>query len=297
MNAKVTVLGLGPVGTALAEAFLAAGHRTTVWAGTPGWADALAGRGAVEAGSAAEAVAASPLVVIRMGTYEAVREVLDPVAAAGGLGGRCLVNLTPGSPPHARAAADWARRHGADYLDGAVMTTSPPGIGNPDFPVLYSGSRPAFDGHREVLAALGEPVHLGTDTALASVYDTALLGLMWAALAGWLHGAALVGADGPGGNETAAAFTEVADRWLKTVSGLMRSYAPQVDSGQYPGGELTLHLHRSAMDLLIHASELRGVASDLPELLRELSARAIEAGHGDDSYARLVEVMRKNVRP
>ncbi|MFI9235329.1 NAD(P)-dependent oxidoreductase [Streptomyces sp. NPDC053079] len=292
----MTVLGLGSIGTALAEVLVAAGHRTTVWDGTPGAGEALAGKGAVAAGSAAEAVAASPLVVIRMTTYEVVREVLDSVTA-GAFEGRGIVNLTPGSPLHARAAADWARRHGAGYLDGVITATSPPGIGNPGFPVLFSGSRAAFDKHREVLAALGEPVHLGTDTALASVYDTALLGLMWSTLAGWLHGAALVGADGPGGNETATAFTDVADRWLKTVGPLMRSYAEQVDSGQYQGDGITLRLHRSAMDLLVHASELRGVAPDLPELLRELTGRAIEAGHGDDGYARLVEVMRRNDRP
>lgn len=35
MRAKVTVLGLGPMGAALASAFLAAGHPTTVWNRTP----------------------------------------------------------------------------------------------------------------------------------------------------------------------------------------------------------------------------------------------------------------------
>ncbi|MEU4210891.1 NAD(P)-binding domain-containing protein [Streptomyces sp. NPDC026206] len=292
MNAKVTVLGLGSVGTALAGALLAAGHRTTVWDRTKGTSQAPAGSGgAVRAGSATEAVTASPLVVICMATYEAVREALESVAA-GGLDGRSVVNLTPGSPLDARAAADRARQHGARYLDGVLMP-APPGIGNRHSLVLCSGSRSVFDDHRRTLAALGEPVNLGTDTALASVYDTALLGLMWSTLAGWLHGAVLVGSDGPGGNETATAYTRVAGRWLETVGRLMETYAQQIDSGQYPGDELTLHRHRSTLDLLVHASELRGVACDLPELLRELAGRAIAAGHGGDSYARLAEVMRK----
>ncbi|MFI1256453.1 hypothetical protein ACH4U6_22155 [Streptomyces netropsis] len=42
-------------------------------------------------------------------------------------------------------------------------------------------------------------MYLGTDPALPSVYDTALLGLLWSALTGWLQGVALVGVDGPGG--------------------------------------------------------------------------------------------------
>ncbi|MER6985206.1 NAD(P)-binding domain-containing protein, partial [Streptomyces carpinensis] len=38
----VSVLGLGPMGTALASAFLAAGHPLTVWNRTPGRAGGLA---------------------------------------------------------------------------------------------------------------------------------------------------------------------------------------------------------------------------------------------------------------
>ncbi|MEV5240367.1 NAD(P)-binding domain-containing protein [Streptomyces cinnamoneus] len=293
MNTHVTVLGLGPMGSALAGAFLAAGHRTTVWNRTPGKAAALVGQGAVEAESAAEAVAAGPLIVVCLATYEAVREVLHPLADA--TAGRSLVNLTSGSPPHARETACWAERHGAAYLDGSVMTT-PPGIGDPDVLVLYSGSRAAFDDHRATLSALAEPVHLGTDAALASVYDTALLSLMWSTLAGWLHGTALVGADGPGGNASARAYTDVARRWMTTVGRFMTAYAPQIDAGRYPGDDFPLRLHRSTMDLLVHASELRGVESGLPELLRDLTGRAIAAGHGEDSYARLVEFMRKDTR-
>ncbi|AHH97786.1 hypothetical protein KALB_4424 [Kutzneria albida DSM 43870] len=287
----MTVLGLGPMGTTLAKAFLTAGHRTTVWNRTPGRAGNLAVRGAAEVALAAEAVDASPLVVVCLATYEAVHEVLVPIADQ--LVGRTVVNLTSGSPVHARETAAWVERQGADYLDGVIMTV-PSGIGNQDFLLLYAGSQAAFDGSRGILVALGHPVYLGADAALASVYDTALLSLMWGTLTGWLHGVALIGADGPGGNVTATTYTTVADRWMKTVRAFMRSYAPQVDSGQYPGGEFTLELHQKTMDILAHASELRGVASGLPELVKELTGRAIAAGHGNDSYARLVEFIRRD---
>ncbi|GAA3079292.1 hypothetical protein GCM10020000_76170 [Streptomyces olivoverticillatus] len=48
--ANVTVIGLGAIGTALAGALVAAGHRTTVWNRTPGKGDALVEMGAVELG-------------------------------------------------------------------------------------------------------------------------------------------------------------------------------------------------------------------------------------------------------
>ncbi|MFD0381562.1 hypothetical protein ACFQ2B_01255 [Streptomyces stramineus] len=46
------------------------------------------------------------------------------------------------------------------------------------------------------------------------------------------------------------------------------------------------------MEILVHAGELRGISSGMPELIRDLIGRAVAAGHGGDSFARLVEFMR-----
>ncbi|CAM5598147.1 6-phosphogluconate dehydrogenase OS=Streptomyces antimycoticus OX=68175 GN=SSPO_095210 PE=3 SV=1 [Streptomyces antimycoticus] len=51
-HSAVTVLGLGPMGRALAGAFLDAGLRTTVWNRTAGRDGELVERGAVSAPSA-----------------------------------------------------------------------------------------------------------------------------------------------------------------------------------------------------------------------------------------------------
>jgi len=288
-NSAVTVLGLGPMGTALAAAFLAADHPTTVWNRTPSRADGPVRAGATAATSAAEAVMATPLTVVCLANGDVVRDVLTPLA--GELAGRTLVNTTSGSPPHAREMAQWARAHDIDYLDAVLMTT-PVGIGDPNSLQLYAGSRTAFDARRATLAALGSPIHVGTDSALASVYDTALLGLMWGTLTGWLHAVALIGADGPGGNVSATAFTEVADRWMGSVRAFMNGYAAQIDDGHYPGGEFPLELHAHTMGILAHASRLRGVEPTLPDLYGDMTRRALAAGHGDDSFARLIEFIR-----
>ncbi|MGW7328915.1 NAD(P)-binding domain-containing protein, partial [Streptomyces sp. NPDC054840] len=61
---SLTLLGLGDMGTAIARTWLAAGHPLTVWNRTPAKAGALAAEGAAVAASAADAVAASALVVV-----------------------------------------------------------------------------------------------------------------------------------------------------------------------------------------------------------------------------------------
>ncbi|WP_367131471.1 MULTISPECIES: NAD(P)-dependent oxidoreductase [Streptomyces] len=286
---KVTVLGLGSMGTALAGALLEAGHETTVWNRSAGKGEALAARGAARAGTAAEAVAASPLVIVCLSDYEAVHGVLDPLAE--GLRGRTLVNLTSGTPEQARESASLAAARGIGYLDGAIMST-PPGIGSPQVMLLYSGSSQAFAEHRETLASLGDPVSLGEDAGAASLYDTALLGMMWATLGGWLQGVALTGAD----EVDAATFTPVAIRWMTAVNGFMSTYAPQVDAGVYPGDDATLDVHLGAIGHLVHASAARGLDPRLPELFKALVEQAVAAGHGGDSYARLIETVRAGGR-
>lgn len=288
MNAHypaVTVLGLGSMGSALAAALSDRGHPTTVWNRSAHKAEALVARGALPAATAGEAVAASPLIVACVLDYDALRTVLDPVADT--LAGRTLVNLTSGSPEQARETAEWARSHGADYLDGAIMTT-PPGVGSPEMMFFYSGPEPVFEAHRPILAALGDPLYLGADPGTASLYDAALLGLMWAVLTGWLHGTALVGAEGT----QATAFTPVAVRWLTAVAGFMTTYAPQVDAGRYPGDDATVDVQIATIDHLLHAAEARGLDNALPALLKATMERAKAAGHGSDSYASVIEVLR-----
>ncbi|MFD3607324.1 NAD(P)-dependent oxidoreductase [Streptomyces atroolivaceus] len=281
----VTVIGLGSMGSALATVLLERGHPTTVWNRSAHKARSLADRGALLATSPEEAIAASPLTITCVLDHEALHALLDPVADA--LAGKVLVNLTSGSPEQAHEAEAWARSHAFDYLDGAIMTT-PPGVGSAETMFLYSGSHAAFEAHRPTLASLGDPLHLGTDPGLASLYDAALLGLMWSTMTGWLHGTALVGAE----KTRATDFTPVAIRWLTAVTGFLTTYAPQVDAGRYPGDDATVDVQIAAVGHLIHAAAARGIDNALPELLKSAMERARAAGHGSDSYASVIEILR-----
>ncbi|MGW1373246.1 NAD(P)-dependent oxidoreductase [Streptomyces sp. NPDC002446] len=281
----VTVLGLGSMGSALATALLERGHPTTVWNRSAHKSEPLVALGARPAATPEEALAASPLIIACVLDYEALHSVLDPLT--GSLAGKVLVNLTSGSPEQAHEASAWARSHGADYLDGAIMTT-PPGVGSPEMMFLYSGSGAVFEAHRPTLAALGDPLHLGTDPGLASLYDSALLGLMWSTMTGWLHGTALVGAE----RTPATAFTPLAIRWLTAVTGFLTTYAPQVDAGHYPGDDATIDVQIAAIDHLIHAASARGIDNALPQLLKATMERTKAAGHGQASYASVIEVLR-----
>jgi 3-hydroxyisobutyrate dehydrogenase-like beta-hydroxyacid dehydrogenase len=280
---QISVLGLGLMGQALAGAFVRDGHAVTVWNRTGAKAAPLVAQGARLAGSAAEAVAASPLVIVCVSDYGVVREIVPA-----GLDGRVVVNLTSGTSAQAREAAEWAAGQGATYLDGAIMAV-PPAIGSKDTVILYSGPRSAFDRYEPELRSLGAgTTYLGADHGLASLHDVAVLGLMWSILNGFLHGAALLGAAGIKATQLTPILTDA----IGTVAEWLPGYARQIDDGAYPALDSTLDTHVAAMGHLIHESEALGVDAELPRLIKSLAERAVADGHGGDSYPVLVEQFR-----
>jgi 3-hydroxyisobutyrate dehydrogenase-like beta-hydroxyacid dehydrogenase len=280
----VSVLGLGALGAAVARAFLDHGHPATVWNRTAGKSDDLLARGAVLAAAPEDAVVASPLVVVCVSDYGVVRSILGDSNPA--LGERVVVNLASGTPESARQMADELQQRDAGYLDGAAMSGTRL-VGDPGALFLFSGPDTAFKQHQAILESLGSVVHLGSDAGLASLYDTALFGTAWGALAGFLHGVALVGAEGV----DPPTFAAVAVRHLRFVTQLMTEHARQIETGRFPADDGTIAVHAAAMQHLIRTSRTLKISADVPELIHTLLSRSIASGRGDAGIASVIDVI------
>ncbi len=281
MTTPVTVLGLGAMGSALARAFLAAGHPTTVWNRSP-----RALPGAAVAPDPAAAVRAAPLVVVCLLDTPAVDTVLR---AAGDLRERTVVNLTSSTPEDARAVAGWVTAAGARYVDGTVMVPTPM-VGTPDALVLYSGDTAAFTEHRAALAALGGELDLlGDDPGRAAVFDLGMLDVFFTGMTAFLHAAALVGADGV----PAATFLPYARRILALLDPTFGELARDVDAGEHPGDADTLDMELTALDHIVQTSRARGIDATVAAIPRALVAAAVTAGHGKDGFSRVIDALRR----
>ncbi|MFE6594337.1 NAD(P)-binding domain-containing protein [Streptomyces sp. BB1-1-1] len=288
--AAVTVLGLGPMGRALAEAFVAAGLRTTVWNRTPGRDADLVARGAVSARSAEEAVAASPLTVVCVVNYDASDAVLRQDAVTAALKGRTVVNLSADTPERARDTAEWAGRHGVRYLDGAIMTPTPT-IGTDDAVFLHSGPEELYREHRPVLAALGGThTHLGEDPGRAAAYDIALLDIFWTAMAGYTHALAVARAEGVTGAELAPFAQGIA----AILPPLFTEFAADTDAGSYSGELNPITSAASTMAHVVHASEAHGIDASVMRVIEGQARRVIALGHGTDGFTRVAEVIGRS---
>lgn len=283
----VTVIGLGEMGFALAGAFLDGGHPTTVWNRTPEKADPLVAKGADRSATVRDAVAASPLVVVSVQGNATARAVLE--SSGDVLSGRSVLNLTDGTSEEARAVAEWVGDQGARYLHGQIMTIAP-GIGGAETVIFYGGSHAVFDHFRPTLQLIGgRGTLISADAGIPALYGMAVHGTMWGALNGFLHAAALLSSEG-------IEVRRFLDDAGPSVAALLASFpgiADEVDRGEYATPYGALQHHRPSVEDLVRESRARNIDVEFPGYTLGLVNKAVEDGHADDSYSRLVEHFRQ----
>ncbi|MGV0815219.1 NAD(P)-binding domain-containing protein [Mycolicibacterium boenickei] len=280
MSTTVSVLGLGPMGQALAGALVAANHRTTVWNRTPGKADALRARGAVWAETPAAAVAASDLILVNVVDQATADAVLE--AAGDAIAGRVIVGLSSDIPDSAHRTAELVSARGGRYLDGAIMTPTDT-IGTRSASILFAGPRDVFDAHLPVFDALANVSWVGADVGRAAAFDMALLDVFWTSVSGFVHALAMAGAHGitPGellphaGNIAAILppiFGEIADR---------------VEADRHTDASASVSSVAASVRHLIAASGSAGLDAGALEAFRGYVDAAVAAGHGADEISRI----------
>lgn len=282
---SVTVIGLGPMGHAMASTYLDRGYRVTVWNRTPQRADSLVARGAQLADSVESALLANDLVVLSLTDYDAVYAILEQAPHA--LTGRTVANLTSDTPAKAREAAAWLAERGAVQITGGVQVP-PPGIGAADAATYYSGPADAVEKHRAALEVLTTIDYLGEDAGLAALYYQVGIAMFWTGLIGYLQGQAMAAANGI----SAGQFLESAVKTMDFAY-FLKFYAPRIDAGDHSGDVDNLGMALASLTHVVHAAEDSGVDASLATAVLDLVRRGVEAGHGRDSLTSLMEVMKR----
>ncbi|MGX1548498.1 NAD(P)-dependent oxidoreductase [Streptomyces adustus] len=283
----VTVLGLGPMGRALAAAFLAARHPVTVWNRTPGKEGDLVDQGAVAARSVEDAVKTGEVIVACLIDYDAVRATLEPAQAS--WENRWLVNLTSGEPAQARRMSRWAASHGIDYLDGAVLTLTPT-IGTPSAAVILSGSRHVYEAVQETMNAVrGTVTHLGDDPGRACAYEVALLDIFATSVHGIAHAFALAAAEGIEPRRFAVLATGIGGLLPEMIT----RFAGQIEAGHYPGDRSTIASAASGITHVINAASGHGIDVGMLAAAKGVIDRAVADGYGPQGLARLTTVLHR----
>ncbi|UGU15538.1 NAD(P)-binding domain-containing protein [Sinomicrobium kalidii] len=287
---KISVIGLGNMGYRLAELLIANNYEVTVWNRTANKADTLVSKGAVLAGSAAEAIAASPVTVICVYDYKAAKAILHNGEVTAKLRGKTLIELTTGSPAEADDAESWAQRYGAAYLDGAIQA-APDQMGRTDTSILISGKETVFKANESLLGVFGGNVsYLGSHAGAASTMDLATLSYLYGSILGFFHGARIVESQGM----NVEAYGSLAAAISPTFGEFLEHEGKVIRDGDFKISQSPMRISVEAVERILEQAGESGINAELPRLASGLFQRAKAAGYEGEELAALIKVLRKS---
>ncbi|WNG61482.1 NAD(P)-dependent oxidoreductase [Archangium gephyra] len=287
-SVKIAVVGCGLMGSALARAFSAAGHDVAVWNRTPGKARAVGG-GTVAMEDLVGAVSGRELVVVSLSNYATSFEVFSAKGVASALAGTTLVQLTSGSPADARSGLEWAKTHGVDYLDAAILAY--PGFVATDYAtVFYAGSRPVFDRHLETLQAIAKnSVYVDEKIGSAATLDCAILEAYYGSSLAFLHAAAMCKAEGL----DPKTFFSQKNSFLGLISVTADAAQGMIENNDFSGDQCSLNTHVAAIEHIVRLSKDARLSARFPKELLDNYKRALSAGLGDKELPAVFQTLTK----
>lgn len=275
----VGLIGLGNMGSALAERLLGAGYPLTVHNRSPEKAADLLARGAAPAETAGELAAAADIVVTSLSDDAALEAVAAEIVSQAGPG-TVLVDTSTVSPEASARVAVQAARAAVDYLRAPVSGN--PGVvraGNVTF--IVSGPRAALERVEPMLLAVGRAVHVVGDGEQARIVKLSI-NLVIAGLAQLMSEALVLG-------EASGVEREA----LLEAMGDSAAGAPFVKYKTEPllrddySATFTTSLMEKDIDLVLEAAVAAGVQLPVAGELKRLVRSTVEAGYGDDDFMAL----------
>jgi 3-hydroxyisobutyrate dehydrogenase-like beta-hydroxyacid dehydrogenase len=281
----VTMIGLGAMGGALADALMRAGYSITVWNRTPDKALPFADMGAHRAESISGAFEASPVIVMCVDNYDVSKDLIGRKSAKEDLSGKTLIQLSTGTPKDAAEFSSRILACGGQYIDGAIMAF-PENIGSEEAMFLIAGEEDTYEQCKPILACLGGDLrYLGSETTATAVIDLAYLTQEMSTYLGAIHGALLCESENVGIDIFASVLPDG-----HPAKDLMRV----IHANKFDDPEATLVVWNGALQRIQMQAHDTGINSDIPDFVSALFKRAISAGYGEENIAALIKVLRRD---
>ncbi len=281
---QVSVIGLGSMGSALAEALLADGNGVTVWNRTASKCDALAASGASVAASVSDAAAAAQVIVVCVTDHDASVSLLQTDEVAGTLRSKLLVQLSTVNAEESRDMGRWADEHGIAYLDGSILAY-PQGIRDNSATIVYSGPKDIFAANEGVLAAMGgDPKFVGEAIGGAPTFDKTIYAWHYGSMLAFFHGAAICRAAG-------FPLETYVDQVLNGGEATKWRYGERIAMRHYGDPVSTIDVHAAAYAHVVNLSEELGIDVEFPQLVARTFELAIAEGHGQHELPAIFETL------
>ncbi|MHC4460633.1 MAG: NAD(P)-dependent oxidoreductase [Planctomycetota bacterium] len=287
---KIGLIGIGLVGTAIAERLLASEFDVVGFDIDSAKCRHLKKLDAKAVSSPAEVTNEADRVVLSLPDTEIVREVVE--GPEGILEAKTsptyIIDTTTGDPEETAALAQRLAERGIDFLDATISGSSRQ-VGDRQAVFMVGGDKAAFESCTDIFNTLTEKVfYLGPsgNGSKAKLASNLILGLNRLALAEGLVFASKLGLE-------LKAFLELL-KVSPAYSAAMDTKGKKMLNGDFTP-ESRIRQHHKDVSLILKYAEMAGQELPLSKVHLDVLEKAIEEGDGDlDNAAVVREIRRRN---
>ena len=283
---NIAVIGLGNMGSALADALLKAGFPMTVWNRTASKSESLVERGAKVANTVAEAAQNTDITIVCVSDYATITSIIHNDAVAKELEGKLLAQLGIITAEESCLCASWATARNIEYLEGSIMG-SPDEVRNAEATVVCSGPKQVFDDCSNFLSVFGTIEHVSEVTGAVYNFDKAYYAFGYAVKQGFIQGAAQAYTSG----FSIEAYTRIMIGRLTTITESLNPLGASIADRDHDGDQATLKVWADSYAQSLDLCRSLGVDDTLPNALMRNFENAVNAGYGDKELSAIFEVL------
>lgn len=282
---KVSVLGLGSMGSALAHCLIKAGHKVSVWNRTPNKAEPLAKVGARVYSSADEAMAACDFTIICIKSH---RQTVDLIASfTTSLAGKTICDMSTGDTADADRLVAMLTERGADYMLG-MINAYPSGVGGEDTTILTVGNPKAWENYDDIICTLGgKSAYVGEQPSALAALFAGLFTVRQGFMFGMIYGALVC----QKASIPMKVYSDQIPASLKLVQDYYDLFARTVPEESYENPEASMKVYALAQEDALNTYRSLDAPDEFVQLMYERTKAAWDEGLGEKQLTALVAHM------
>ena len=280
---KVTVMGLGAMGSAIATCLHKHDYDLSVWNRSPGKAEEFESLGVKVAATPEQALDHAEFVIVCIKGHKETNELLKPLANK--LTNKTICDLSTGDTEDAEQLVSLLNQHGSNYLIG-MINAYPSGIGAPDTAILTIAQPETWATYGDVIKTLGGASdQIGSEPAALAAMFAGLFSVRQGFMFGMIYGATVCRAAGV----PLSAFADQIPASIKLVHDYYDLFVKTVPTADYDEPEASLRVYARAQADALNTFKKVGAPSEFIELIHKQTRSALDAGFGDKQLTYLVE--------